>query len=307
MKKQLSSLLTLCLSLAILFTACQKEGTPSQNNTDATTHSDDQSRFSNEMDAVAGDANVALNSQTGFSGRGSDLQFICDATIAVDTVSNPRTITITYNGTNCLGNRIRTGVIVLSMPANVRWKDAGAVVTVTFQNFKITRVSDNKSITINGVKTLTNESGGLLIHLASLQTVTHLVNSSGLSVTFDNGSQRNWQVARKHVYTYNNGAVLTVTGNHTQGNVTGIAEWGTNRFGNSFTSAITAPMVIRQDCNFRLTAGQVLHTTPNFTANATFGLDAMGNPAGCPGTAAYYMKVTWTGPAGNTYTAILPY
>src|SRR5262249_19832127 len=159
------------------------------------------------------------------------------------------------------------------------------------------------SITINGSKTITNQSGGLLINLASLQTIVHLVNSNGLSVTFDNGSQRTWQVARKQTYTWAAGAVLTVTGNHTQGNVTGIAEWGTNRFGNAFTTVIDAPLVIKQDCDFRLTGGQVTHQTPNFTSTATFGLDATGAPTGCP-AGVYYLKIVWTGPAGNTHTVI---
>jgi len=41
-------------------------------------------------------------------------------------------------------------VIVLSMAQGVRWRDAGAQLNISFQNFKITRLSDNKSITING-------------------------------------------------------------------------------------------------------------------------------------------------------------
>ncbi len=308
MKKHILVLSLFTLSLAITFTACQKDNTPPEAPVEATTHSDDESRVSNEIDAVANDANLALESNIGFSGRGGGIQsLICDATIAVDTMSNPRTITITYNGTNCLGNRTRTGVIILSMAQNIRWRDAGAVITVTFQNFKITRISDNKSITINGSKSITNQSGGLLIQLASLGTITHLINSSGLAVTFDNGTQRSWQVARKHVFTFNTGAVLTISGNHTDGNVSGIAEWGTNRFGNSFTTAITDPLVIRQDCNFRLTGGQVRHDTPNFTATSTFGLDENGNPTSCPGTAAYYLKIVWSGPGGNPHTVILPY
>jgi hypothetical protein len=222
-------------------------------------------------------------------------------------MSNPRKITITYNGLNCLGNRIRTGVIVISMPANVRWKDAGASITVDFQNYKVTRVSDNKSITINGSKTITNQSGGLLINLATAGPITHIVSSNGLAVSFDNGTFRSWQVARKHVYSFSTGAVLTVTGNHTIGTTTGIAEWGINRFGEAFTTVISSPLVIRQDCNFRLTAGEVIHTTANFTGTTTFGLDSSGNATGCPGTGVYYMKIVWTGPNNNTHTLIWPY
>ena len=94
---------------------------------------------------------------------------------------------------------------------------------------------------------------------------------------------------------------------HSQNGITGIAEWGTNRFGNAFTTAITQPLVLKQDCSFRLGSGKVDHVTANFNASVTFGLDANGNPTGCPGTNPYYMKVIWTGPGGTPHTAIIPY
>jgi len=227
--------------------------------------------------------------------------------VVIDTVSNPRTITITYNGSNCFGGRTRTGVIVISMAPGVRWKNAAAVLNVSFQNLKITRVVDNKSITINGTQTYTNVSGGLLVNLPTLNTITHTITSSNMSVTFDNNSQRNWQVARQRVFTYNNGIVVTSTGTRSDGGVTGIAEWGTNRFGNSFTTVITQPLVIRQDCNFRLVSGKVTHTTALFNAAVTFGLDVNGAPTSCPGLASYFLRIEWTGPSGIPRTLILPY
>ncbi|MBL7749010.1 MAG: hypothetical protein JNM19_16340 [Chitinophagaceae bacterium] len=308
MKARILSFAVLLLSASVFFPSCQKD--TKEDDVDYTeqssAHSDDQSRFSTEIDAVANDANTILEVTSGFSGRMERIQSICDATVVVDTLANPRTITITYNGTNCLGNRTRTGVVVISMAQGVRWKNAGAVLTVSFQNLKITRLSDSKSITINGTQTYTNVSGGLLINLATLGTITHTITSSNMSITFDNGSQRNWQVARKRVFTFAAGVVVTVTGTHTEGSVTGIAEWGTNRFGNGFTTVISDPLVFRQDCSFRLTAGKVAHNTSLFNSYVIFGLDATGLPVSCP-TGSYYMKIVWTGPAGIPRTVILPY
>jgi len=309
MKARILSLSILVLSLSLFFTACQKDsGDTTDYGTQSTTHSDDQSRFSNEVDAVANDADLTLETTAGFAGRGEQVQsLICDATIVVDTMSNPRTITITYNGTNCLGTRTRTGVIVISMAQNVRWKNPGAVLNVTFQNFKVTRVIDNKSITINGTQTYTNVSGGLLFNLAALGTITHTITSSNMSVTFDNATQRTWQVAKQRVFTYNNGVVISTTGTHTEGNVPNVAEWGTNRFGSSFTTAVTNALIVRQDCSFRITSGKVEHATANFNAAVTFGLDASGNPTGCPGLGNYYLKLVWSGILGIPHTVILPY
>ena len=126
MKARILSLVVIILPSLVFFTSCQKDkGNITDYTNESSVHSDDQSRFSNELDAVANDANVTLETTTGFSGRGEQVQsLICDATIVVDTSSNPRTITITYNGTNCLPGRTRTGVIVISMAQGVRWKNA---------------------------------------------------------------------------------------------------------------------------------------------------------------------------------------
>jgi hypothetical protein len=312
MKKKSLLFLSTALFFVAIFTACKKEDKSSSNDnsTEASVHSDDQARFSSEVDAVANDADGSLESSASFSGRldQAHLNVVCDATLEYDTISNPRTITITYNGGNCWGTRIRTGVVVLSMAQGVHWKDAGAVLTVTFQNLKITRASDSKSITINGTQTYTNVSGGLLINLLLLGTITHTITSSDMSVTFDDNTQRTWQVAKQRVYAIsNNVGTITITGTHTEGNITNVAEWGTNRFGHAFTSSTVQPLVISSDCNFRLISGEVKHITPLVTATVTFGLNADGNPTSCPGTGHYYFKVVWTGSNGNSLTLIMPY
>jgi hypothetical protein len=299
----------LTLALITTFAACKKSDSGStDNSTEATTHADDQNTVSTQFNQVANEINLALESSPSYSGREQTPPVvICDASVTFDSSSNPRTITINYDGSIlCHPGWSRTGSIVLSMPQNVQWKNAGAAITVTYQNVKLKRILDNKSIIINGAQTFTNVSGGLLYNLANLQTITHTVASNSMSIKFDDNTQRTWQVARKHVFTYNNGVVMTITGNHTEGNNNAIAEWGMNRFGHSFTTSTTQPLVIRQDCSFRLTGGEVKHEGFG-TATATFGLNVTGNPTGCPGTGLYYMKLSWTGPGGNTFSTILPY
>ncbi len=291
------------------FSSCSKNtDTATDYITETSVQADDQSRFSSEVDAVANEINANLEINPAFSGRNENTQaLICDATITVDTLSNPRTITINYNGTNCLGNRTRTGIVIISMPAGTRWRNAGATISVSFQNLKITRLRDNKSITINGTQTHTNVSGGLVFTFAGSTNITHTITSNNMSITFDDGSQRTWQVARRRVFTYNNGIVISTTGMHTENATTGIIEWGTNRFGHSFTSAVAQPLIIRQDCIFRLVSGKVNHWSTLSNSTVTFGLDAAGNPTSCPGTGNYYFKLEWRGPSGIIRTVILPY
>ena len=316
MKKQLTLLSVAILSIGLIFTSCKKESTtsttdPTDDATQLQVQTDDQNRFSSESDAADDDANVALETFGGsYVGARplTPLPLRCDADVTVDTTVNPRTITITYSGATCGGaNRTRTGSIVLSFAPGFRWSAAGSHYDITYNNLKITRLSDNKSITINGTKTITNVTGGKLVNLASLGTITHTVTSSSMSVTFDNGSQRTWQVARQRTFTYNNGSVITITGIAPASVGNGVAEWGINRFGRAFQSAITQPLVLKQDCDFRLVSGQVQHTGYFVTTTTTFGLDAQGNAVSTCPTGAYYLKIVWTGANGQSHTYIGPY
>lgn len=311
MKKIVILSLGLFLGSALFFTACKKNSTSDSTEitTESQVHSDDQSMVADETDEIATDASTMAENVIAVSGNLVATYFPppCNATITYDTLNATRTMTITYNGLNCNGTRFRTGVVTISIPAGVLWRNAGAQLTITYTNLKITRVRDNKSITINGVKVITNVSGGLIRNLPTAGSITHSIVSPGMTITFDNGSQRSWQISKQRVFTYNNGIVISTTGTHTDGSTTGISEWGTNRFGNPFSTAIVDPMVIRQDCNWRLTSGHIKHTRMVRTVDVTFGLDSSGNPTTCPGTGTYYMKIVWVNAAGNTITVIMPY
>lgn len=313
MKKNLRLVLAAVIAVSVSFMSCKKTETNNNsggNNSDLATHSDDQSRVSAGTDEMADDANAVIDNVAAFNGRPNGVDFLplpCNTTFVLDTVSTTKRLTITYNGVNCYGNYSRTGKLVLTMPVDQHWGDVNAILTTEAQNFKITRIADGKSITINGTSTIKNVTGGHFYELASLGTIIHEIGSTGITVTFDNGSQRSWQVAKKRTFSYVNGIVITTQGNHTEGSVTDISEWGTNRFGGAFTTRITAPMIIRQDCNFRLVSGQVTNEGALGTAVATFGLDASGNPATTCPTGAYYYKIQWTGVNGATLSALYPY
>jgi hypothetical protein len=308
--------MALIATTALLFTSCKKENsnTKDVNEAEFTQQSDDQARFTAESDEISDDINAAIESSPALQGRGTRVTALCNATISIDSISNPRTVTITYNGLNCAGTRSRTGTVVASMPAGVKWKDAGAVLTVTITNLKITRVSDGKYITLNGTKTITNVTGGRLIDLPAMGTIIHTVSSSNMSLKFDTSSMiRNWNIAKKRTFSFTGtpgttGAItITTTGNHTIGGNNKVVEWGTNRFGNAFITSIEHPLTVRSNCNFRLTSGQVKHELLGRNLTVTFGLDAAGNPTGCPGANPYYMKLVWTGTGGLSHTVIRPY
>jgi len=318
MKTKITLFLATALFFVAIFSACKKDNNDSKNDesTEVAVQSDDQSRFSTEIDAVASDADYSIENSGTFTGRLMQPQgdTLCSATVSYDLVN--KKITITYDGSSCTGDRTRTGTVVLTMAPNTQWKTAGASFTVQFQNLKITRVSDNKSITINGTQTYTNVSGHLLVDLinpiSGVHSITHAITSDDMSITFDDGTQRSWHIAKQRVYAASivNNAIsgsVTISGTHSEGDVTNIAEWGTNRLGHEFTSSTVAPVVIRSDCDFRVVSGEIKHVLPHVTADATFGLDSSGNPTSCPGAGHYYFKIVFTGSGGNSITLIMPY
>ncbi len=315
-----------------VFVACSKSSSTADNGTsssDLQVQSDDQARVSVATDNVEDDANLAMGAEDAVSGastqtvgygqgriiegvQGVNTQPVCDAAITVDSGSNPRTITLTYNGSaSCNATQTRTGAVVISIPAGTKWRDSGAVVTVDFQSLKVTSTIDNKSITINGTHTYTNTSGGSLaaLYLGTVKSITHTITSSNMSVTFDNNTQRTWSVARQRLFTFNSqtqDVKIATSGIHTEGATTGISEWGKNRFGNSFETVITSPVTIESGCQWRITSGQVEVIRPDVMTTVTFGLDTAGNTVlSCP-TGAYYFKVIWSA-ANKDYTVILPY
>lgn len=326
--------------VAGLIIACNKSNSTNGNNNSGTSNSsntttaqmqtqaDDESQVNTELNAAETDVNNSLNASTTFSGvtstsgtsetsggstavtgggAGLIIDYnICDATVTTDTAGGMRELIITYNGANCWGNRKRTGVITISIPISTHWRDKGAVVTAAIDNLKITRVRDNKTITINGSYTFTNVTGGLLRDLAGLGTITHTIAASNVTIMFADSATRTWSVAKQRTFSYNDGVMITTTGTHADGTNNNISVWGTNRYGNSFETQIVQPKVIAQSCDWRLTSGETKTIRPAVTLDITYGLDSSGNPTSCPGLGWYYYKAVWT-VGSKTYTFIGPY
>jgi hypothetical protein len=306
-----------------LVVACKKDN--AKNDTPSTTNlqtsSDDQAMSSNENDALSNDISASLESNTSFARVFADPDIqsdasmrvdgaspVCDAALSFDTAGSTKKLTITYNGTNCWGGRSRSGSVTISEAKGVHWIDAGAVVTITIQNLTITRVADGKSIVINGVKKITNTSGGLLFFLANHGPITHDISDT-LTIACDKGAAKTWNVSKHRVFEYDNGIKLTTTGTHSDGSHSDISDWGTDRFGVGYSSRITVPKVISQACSFRLIKGQdTFSRGDNFMAAITYGLDASGNPlTSCPGESVY-AKATWTYiPTGATGSFLFRY
>jgi hypothetical protein len=334
--RNLHSVLFATTLSGLLFTACKKSTSDNNSSlpsdTELQTQFDDEARVFTESNAAFDDANTAMISQTSVTGAsftegprsgvtveggngalGDWVNTICNATVTIDSTDNPRTITITYNGKTADSLRNRKGSVVISIAQGVHWSDAGAVVTVSFNNLAITRLSDSKTITLNGTHTYTNVSGGSLANINNnnSDSVIHTITSSNMSITFDNGTTRTWSVARKRIFLYNGPGTLIISqyGTYTDGTLQGVSEWGTDRYGNSFTAQITNPLWITEGCGWQVSQGTYVLTNAAGVTTVVFGLTSTGQGANsCPVAGSfYYLRLQWVGVHSNAYSIILPY
>lgn len=301
MKKLFYTGLMLVAATVFVATGCKKESAINDDDTAAqATTATDESDVTNESNKAMDDANQSLNAAAFSSGRYSSaerlLPSLCGASI--DTFPTEKKIIITYDGTTCSKDgKKRTGSITLQLVGD-KWKNAGSTVTVTFNDYAVTK-PNGKTFKLNGSHTITNVSGGLV-----WQGTTPVVhNASGtLKLSFENGTTREWTVTRKITYTLDNTKhKVKVESSGTDNKVI----VGTTRKGDPFTVTITTPLEANDVCGWnRPVAGVRTVTSGAFKSiTATLGVDASGN-AVAAGDCADYFKISWTNAKGSQSSII---
>ncbi|MBL0046728.1 MAG: hypothetical protein IPP32_01325 [Bacteroidetes bacterium] len=314
----LKSLLSLALVGAV-FSGCKKDKTDEidpDETSEQVVNASDERTISSEMEDSEDDANRLLLNYPHFRGLGwmatlNGNHIPCNSTVDTSLIGQGR-LTITFNGNTCDNKRFRTGTITLQLPYNsttntvTPWSAAGSMLTVTFTNFKITRLSDNKSITFNGTKYITNVNGGLVDDATSFASpIVHHITGA-MQITFDDGTTRSWNIDRTRSIARTNGVTtVTITGNSTQNGISNVSVWGVNRKGNTFTVSIPTAIVMTSTCDFHPISGVRVHTGVVRELTVTFGVDASGNPvtSGCP----YGYRLNWENRRGVAKQAVVSY
>ncbi|HSZ71439.1 MAG TPA: hypothetical protein VK750_02105 [Cytophagaceae bacterium] len=313
MKKTLVKISMLCLCAGLIFTACKKktDETPAADTTQQTNGGDD-TRAQNESDAAASDAETAMT--TSNSTMRSESTIINNSTIGanIDTSSanaSVKTLVITYDGISHIGGRVRTGSISVALTTGSHWKAAGSVITLTFNNYKATRLSDGKSITLNGTKTITNVSGGLITTMIVGDSLVRTVASTNMSFTFDDGTQRTWNISRTRAITKQSstGYTLYIMGTGSAGGYNNVAAWGTTRLGLPFYSIINQAIVWNTaKCLYAPISGSRTIQGITRALTITYGVDEQGN-AVTSATCPYGVRLNWTKADQTAQTAVLVY
>ena len=314
----LAGIFLLILGFTLLTSSCKKRKAFKEEDGQAGI---DARNLQGENDAAINDANEVLgdigllSGEAGSSSKVSKvLGTICGLSVDTSLMFQGK-LTLNYNGTVC-DNRKREGKILLTIlnyPLQ-KWKQAGCVLKVEYVNYKVTRASDGKSVLLNGIVNVTNESGGNWVDLLFLgkPAIIHKVDGSAVKVKFDNtNSNAEFNISRRYTYTWIN-SVLAVKGEGlgTNDGISNLENWGITRDGDAFTSQVVTPIIWNSTCG----AGAPIQGELNikvedkdFTLNCLFAVDTEGNSVVVnPNECAYGWRVEWKR-KNKTKELIFPY
>lgn len=273
------------LVLAVLtfsFTSCKKDKIDEGNSDFASI--EQLSADENDVEAITDDAMKDVEGVLSYHGgqMKSTMGIPCNATLdSASVVNDTITLYITYNGLSCNGKRNRVGQVEIRKRVGTHWGQPGASINYRYINFAVTRVATGRTITLNGSKTFTNVSGGFVWQVGmAVNSVVQRVNGN-MSITFDDGTTRLWNVARQRTYSGSQGQLLmTVDGFGQSGDYTNLVTWGTNRAGEEFFTQISQSVVHKELCGFDPVAGIKVHTIPaqSKSATITFGYNSNNEP-----------------------------
>lgn len=220
----------------------------------------------------------------------------CNATVdSTELINDTITIYITYDGLSCNGRVYRTGKVEIRKRIGMPFGTAGATVNIKHINFTVTRVASGKTMTINSNKTFTNVTGGHIFMLGHMgvNTLVHRLEGT-INVTFDNGTTREWSVARQRTYTGTRGnLILTVDGFGTVGDYNNLVTWGTNRQGEQFYTQITQSVVFKQTCGWDPVSGSKFHQIPAEDKSALVIFGYTGNQPTTGDECPTHYRIDW--------------
>lgn len=268
-------------AITLTLTSCKKDdlNTGTANPESLKQLSADENDVESIMNDAEGDVSNVMSNGGNFK---STAWLPCNATLDSLAVANDTvTMYITYNGLTCNNKRMRTGKIEIKKKVGMHWNLAGAAVIYKFIDYKVTRVSNNTSVMLNGTKTFVNVNGGLRWQVGTLIDSYVERISGSMQASFDNGTSRTWNVARQVTYTGTpQQLIMTIDGLGTSGDYQNLVVWGTNRLGEDFYTQISQQIVCRQACDWDAVSGIKIHQVPGASKSATltFGYNDNNEP-----------------------------
>ena len=309
MKKKISSLLIVAgLSVLAFVVSCKKKDTTTnptlssqvqQHNTDANNYKGESDQADDDINSQGGLGSTSMGERMAGIQSGPG----CGVVMDTSQIAN-KIVYFNFDGvTPCsIPVRTRSGQIKVQLTGGTSWADAGSVLTITYINFKITYLITNKSLTLNGTKTLTNLNGnnwvGFIFNNVPLK---YRERALGINVTFEDGSHAIWNSARTTEWDYlqsNSSIKFTSNGDTAVNSYSNVDSWGVDRYNQTFTLNYQSPWISNSYCGFwSPTSGTVTLHVGGVDYTLTLGVDQSGNASTL--NCAYGFKVTWTTSNGN--------
>ena len=265
------------ISLALityLLTSCIK------NNIDSTgTDSSSLAQLAEDelgVDAAIDDTWDDMNGFLDGGGFRSAASLPCSATDSVVTTGDTISHYLKFNGINCTGTRFRSGQVIMKHTNQQHWGEQGARIFVTLKNYKMTRLSTTKSVTLNGHITYENTSGGRLSEIGNGNITQVIQKGTGtISVSFDNNVSQSWSMARQRAFNGPKGSRIVYTsGLGSQGGINYLVFWGSNRSGNPFNSQINSILNYKEACSgYPCSGTKMLQMSGALNNIVTYGYD----------------------------------
>lgn len=227
----------LALSTSLLLNACKKR----DSSTVAQESIEDNANAEMHFDMIFDQVDDAAITGGVYS-RGKS------AVITIDTMSNPRTMTINYGDSNltCADGNVRRGKIIVTWTG--RYRATGTVITVTPMNFF------QNEFKIEGTKTIENKGRN------SAGNMQWFIVINNGKVTTPAGEIHTWTSDRTR--TWVNGESTRFILLDDKYEITGV-NTGTNRKGTQYRAEITSPILVELNCKFHITKGTVALSNPS--------------------------------------------
>ena len=240
------SIAVLVLSMAVAITSCRKKDNPAPEDSDTSGASDNSlaERTADDVTNMAAEA----SEDGGLSSYkyGDDNIFTACATVVKDTTL--KTITVTFNGTQCLDGHTRSGVITFDYSGSTNgakyYRNPGFKCVVSSSSY----VVDGNAVSIS--KTIMNTTA--VGFNPATTNLTWSVNSS-VSIVKSNGtlswtSTKNKTLLNTSDTNVYHGQAIHISWHLARVGITGNAS-GTSANGDSFTANVTSQLVRDFTCS----------------------------------------------------------
>jgi len=255
MKKSFFFLLALTLSALTILSSCKKDDDDNKNNYQSAIDNATAENMFSDVFKQATDGMIAAQDSAEGSKNCMESMASC-ATLTIspfDLTTFPKTVTVDFGTTNCLGSdgRYRRGVV--TMTTTGWYRDSATVITVTPQNYY---VNDNL---VQGTKTITNMGHNLAGNLVYALFIDGTVTNTNGTIEWTSTRQHEWIEGESTVFYPWDDVYL----------ITGTAE-GVNINNEEFNVVVNTALRVQVGCRW-ITAGSLTLTSGNFTMLVNYG------------------------------------